>query len=141
MYIISAWLSVLMGAENCPAGPRAHLPHRGPRTKLPPQRPFPTLLIPLGTASVPVLGSHPLEQVICWLQGYYRIWRTLLRMSRKFLGGPVAEIPCSQCRGPGFNLSGQGTRSHTPLLRVHLPRQRSKIPGAAIKTWHSQTNK
>ena len=34
-----------------------------------------------------------------------------------FPGGPVAKAPCSQCRGPGFDL-WSGTRSHMPQLKI-----------------------
>ena len=37
------------------------------------------------------------------------------------LVGPVAKTLCSQWRGLG-SILGQGTRSHMPELRVHMPR-------------------
>ena len=37
------------------------------------------------------------------------------------------------------SILGQGTRSHMPQLRVHMPHL--KIPCFATKTWHSQINK
>ena len=40
--------------------------------------------------------------------------------------------------GPG-SIPGQGTRSHTPWLRVHVPQL--KILYATTKTQHSQVNK
>ena len=46
-----------------------------------------------------------------------------------FLGGSMAQKPCSQCRGPGL-LPGQGTRSHVPQLSSC----------AATKTQHSEIN-
>ena len=42
----------------------------------------------------------------------------------------------SQRRWPGFNLSGQGTRSHMPQLRVR--RSQLEILHAATKIWSSQ---
>ena len=39
---------------------------------------------------------------------------------RDFSGGPVAKTPCSQGRGPGCSISGQGTRSYMPQLRVYM---------------------
>ena len=42
--------------------------------------------------------------------------------------------------GPG-SIPGQRTRSHMSQIRVHMPKQRLKIPCAATKTWHSQVNK
>ena len=38
-------------------------------------------------------------------------------MKGDFPGGPVAKTPCSQCRGPGFDL-WSGTRSHTLQLKI-----------------------
>ena len=49
----------------------------------------------------------------------------------KFLGGPVAEIPSSQFKGPR-SIPGQGTRSYMPQLN---------IPHAATETRGSQINK
>ena len=40
---------------------------------------------------------------------------------RDYPGGPVAETPCSQCRGPGFD-----------------PWSGNWLPYATTKTWHSQ---
>ena len=45
-------------------------------------------------------------------------------MSRDFPGGPAAKIPCSQCRGPGFN-----------------PWSGSQIPQAATEKTNKQANK
>ena len=42
----------------------------------------------------------------------------------------------SQCRWLGFNLSGQGTRSHMPQLRVR--RSQLEVLHAATKIWSSQ---
>ena len=43
----------------------------------------------------------------------------------------MAKTPCSQCRGPGFNIPGQGTGSHMlqPMMLC-----------VAAKTWCSQIN-
>lgn len=49
--------------------------------------------------------------------------------------GPVGKAPRSQCRGPG-SISGQGTLSHMPQLR--LPHAATKILRATAKTWLSQ---
>ena len=37
-----------------------------------------------------------------------------------FPGSPAAETLCVQSRGPGL-IPSQGTRSHMPQLRVHMP--------------------
>ena len=59
------------------------------------------------------------------------------------------KAPLSQCgvrvEGAGL-IPGQGTRFHTPQLRVHTPKLRVcmpqlKILHAATKTLHSQINK
>ena len=42
----------------------------------------------------------------------------------------MAETLCSQSRGPG-SIPGQGSRSHLPQLRVHMPQL--QIPQAGIK--------
>ena len=52
-------------------------------------------------------------------------------------GGPVAKV--LNVGGPG-SIPGQGTRFHTPQLRVCMPLQRWKTPSAATKTRHSQSN-
>ena len=44
-----------------------------------------------------------------------------------FPGGPVAKIPCSQCRGLGV-IPGQRTRSHMPQLRIPHPAAKIKDP-------------
>ena len=71
-----------------------------------------------------------------------------------FPGGSVAETPCSQCRGPGFD-PWSGNRSHMLLLIVCMPKLKvlhattershtwqrsSKILSAATKTQCSQIN-
>ena len=43
--------------------------------------------------------------------------------SGDFRGGAVAEIPCSQSRGPGGLIPGQGTRSH--ILQLKDPAYRN----------------
>ena len=53
------------------------------------------------------------------------------RKARNFPGDPVAKTPCSRCRGPGFNIPGQGTGSH--MLQPMMLR-------VAAKTWCSQIN-
>ena len=55
-----------------------------------------------------------------------------------FLGGPMAKILHSQCRGPG-SIPGRGTRFHMPQRRGH--RQQLKILHASTKTRHSQISK
>ena len=47
-------------------------------------------------------------------------------------------VHASNARDPGL-IPGQGTRSHTPKLRVHM--LELKIPRATVKTWRSQINK
>ena len=57
------------------------------------------------------------------------------RASKNELGtfpvAPAAKTPCSHGRGPG-SVPGQGTRSHTPQLRVHMPQ---------LKIRHAETKK
>ena len=76
--------------------------------------------------------------------------------SRDFPGCPVAKTSHFQCKGWGGvvvgwlgSISGQGTRSHMPQLKIlHvvtkkscIPQWRSKILHATTKTRHSQRNK
>ena len=61
---------------------------------------------------------------------------------RNFPGGPVAETPHSQCRGPGLDLWSGNYSSHiTTKNRSHISQKRWKIPPAATKTLPSQINK
>ena len=64
---------------------------------------------------------------------------------REFPGGPVAETPRSQCRGPGFDPGSGNQISHAatkrsckPQLKQRNPYAATKIPHAATKTRHSQ---
>ena len=41
-----------------------------------------------------------------------------------FPGGPAVKIPCSQCRGPGFD----------PWSGNYIPHAATKIPHATMKT-------
>ena len=47
-------------------------------------------------------------------------------------------VHASNAGDPGL-IPGQGTRSHTPKLRIHM--LELKIPRATVKTWRSQINK
>ena len=51
-----------------------------------------------------------------------------LKMFRDIPGGPVAKIPRSQRRRPGL-IPRQGTRSHMPQQRVHMPQLKILHPG------------
>ena len=66
-----------------------------------------------------------------------QFWSRIKGGSGDFLGGPVAKTPLSQYRGPG-SVSGQGTRSHVPPLRLHLPQQRRNSLHAATMTQRGQ---
>ena len=48
------------------------------------------------------------------------------------------RIRAPNAEGPGL-IDSQGTRSH--MLQLKIPRATRKIPHAATKTQHSQTNK
>ena len=48
------------------------------------------------------------------------------------------RLHASHTGGPDL-IPGQGTRSHMPQLRVHMPPL--KIPHSTTKTWRSQMNK
>jgi len=62
-------------------------------------------------------------------EGEFRMQKQRLssRLSGDFRVGPVAKMPWSQCRGPGFS-PWLGTRSHMLQRRVHMLQIR---PGAA----------
>ena len=63
------------------------------------------------------------------------MWYTILTKWRgNIFGGPVAKTLCSQCTGTG-SILGQGTRSHMPQLRAHMPHL--KDPEYCKKDWRS----
>ena len=73
------------------------------------------------------------------VQTFHYIFQHHLK-SRDSPGDPVAKTPrCSQCRGGPGSIPGQGTGSHMPELRAHVPQL--KILHATTKTQCSQINK
>ena len=74
-------------------------------------------------------------------QGQAHSWsrNTLLFKSTRedFPSGPVA-VRAPNAKGGPVSLPGQGTRSHMPTLRVHVPQL--KLPRAATETRCSQIN-
>ena len=60
--------------------------------------------------------------------------------NRVFPGGQWLRLWAPKAGTPGV-IAGHETRFHMLKLRVHKQQQRSKIPCAPSKTWHSQVNK